>query len=314
MDAFISGIHHITAIATDAQKNINFYTGILGLRLVKKTVNFDAPDVYHLYYGDEKGSPGTILTFFPFGNIPKGRPGKGQVTGISFSIAEQALSYWMQRLKDFNISYQGPQQRFNETVLHFEDPDGLALELVANAEDTRQGFTEETIPQALSIKGFYGATLSEECYEKTAGLLVGQLNHQLIAEKGNRFRYSASGKPGDFIDVLCTPDILKGLGGYGTVHHLAFATASDDSQKQIREKLLKLELNITPVLDRQYFHSIYFREPGGVLFEVATVPPGFMVDEPLEELGQRLKLPSWLEQDRSFIEKSLPPLHRPPKA
>lgn len=309
MSKLVTGLHHITALASEAQKNVNFYAGILGLRLVKKTINFDAPEVYHLYYGNEQGSPGTILTFFPYPGIPAGRKGKGQLTVTSFSIPENSMDYWMKRLDKFNIGYEGPQQRFDELVLYFEDHDGLGLELVANKNDQRPGFTYGNIPAEFAIKGFYGMTLSEECYEKTAGLLVGQMDHALIAEKGNRFRYSASGKPGDFVDILCNPEALKGLAGYGTIHHVAFATANDASQLQAREKLLAFGLNVTPVIDREYFHSIYFREPGGVLFEIATLPPGFAIDEPLEHLGEALKLPPWEEQNRVRIEKTLSPVH-----
>jgi glyoxalase family protein len=306
MEKLISGLHHITALASDPQKNVDFYAGILGLRLVKKTINFDAPEVYHLYYGNEKGSPGTILTFFPYPGIPQGRKGKGQLTVTSFSVSENALDYWMKRLEKFHIPYEGPQKRFDEQFIYFEDHDGLGLELVANPNDVRQGFTYGNIPLEYAIKGFYGMTLSEECYEKTAGLLVGQMDHTLIGEKSNRFRFSASGQPGDFVDVLCSPDSLKGIGGYGTIHHVAFATAQDSSQLEAREKLVKFGLNVTPVLDREYFHSIYFREPGGVLFEIATLPPGFTIDEPLEKLGESLKLPAWEESHRALIEKHLP--------
>lgn len=305
MKKLVTGLHHITALASDPQKNIDFYAGILGLRLVKKTINFDAPDVYHLYYGNEKGSPGTILTFFPYPGIPQGRKGKGQLTVTSFSIPENALDYWMKRLDKFNIAYEDPQKRFDELFIYFEDHDGLGLELVANKVDSRTGFTYGNIPSEYAIKGFYGMTLTEECYEKTAGLLVGQMDHTKINEKGNRFRFSASGHPGDFVDILCSPDSLKGLGGHGTIHHVAFATANDNTQLEAREKLLKFGLNVTPVLDREYFHSIYFREPGGVLFEIATLPPGFTVDEPLEQLGQALKLPPWEEKNRALIEKRL---------
>lgn len=308
MNKLVLGLHHITALASDAQKNLDFYAGILGLRLVKKTINFDAPEIYHLYYGNEIGSPGTILTFFPYPGIPKGRKGKGQLTVTSFSIPENGIDYWIKRLNKFNVPYKGTQQRFDEIVIYFEDPDGLGLELVANSKDTRPAFTYGNIPIEFAIKGFYGITLSEECYEKTAGLLVGQMDHALINEQGNRFRFSPSGKPGDYVDVLCNSDALKGLSGYGTIHHVAFATASDKTQLEAREKLLKFGLNVTPVLDREYFHSIYFREPGGVLFEIATVSPGFTIDEPLEHLGESLKLPPWQERNRNFIEKELVPI------
>jgi glyoxalase family protein len=308
MSKLVTGLHHITALASDAQKNLDFYAGILGLRLVKKTINFDAPDVYHLYYGNERGLPGTIMTFFPYPGIPQGRKGKGQLTVTSFSIPENALDYWMKRLDKFQVAYEGPDRRFDERFIYFEDPDGLGLELTASSQDARIGFTYGNVPLEFAIKGFYGMTLSEECYEKTAALLVGQIDHALIAREGNRFRYSASGKPGDFVDVLCTPDAIKGVAGSGTIHHVAFATDSEENQLEAREKLLKCGLNVTPVLDREYFHSIYFREPGDVLFEIATISPGFTVDEPLDELGQSLKLPSWFEPHRAQIERRLPPI------
>lgn len=308
MHQLVTGIHHITALASDAQANVDFYAGILGLRLVKKTVNFDAPDVYHLYYGNEKGEPGTILTFFPFPEIPRGRKGKGQLTVTSFSIPEKGIDYWTKRLTKFQIPYRQPKSRFDEVVLSFEDNDGLSLELVANNKDKRPGFTCGNVPTEFAIRGFYGITLSEECYEKTASLLTGQMDHALIAEKENRFRYSASGKPGDFVDVLCTPDELRGVGGFGTVHHVAFATANDDTQLLARKKLVEQGFNVTPVLDREYFHSIYFREPGGVLFEIATLPPGFTVDESLENLGSSLQLPPWQELNRKYIENALSPV------
>lgn len=310
MNQLITGLHHVTAMASDAQRNVDFYAGILGLRMVKKTINFDAPDVYHLYYGNEDGSPGTIITFFPFPGIPKGRKGKGQLTVTSFSVPENSLAYWMNRLKKFNIPFETPQERFEkENFIYFEDGDGIGIELVANKTDERKGFTYGQIPDEHAVKGFYSVTLAEEGYERTAGLLTEQMDHQLIEEKGNRFRFSASGKPGDLVDIICSPDSLRGLGGGGTVHHVAFATATDESQLTFREKVnSKGVVNTTPVLDRQYFHSIYFREPGGILFEVATNPPGFAIDEPKEHLGELLKLPSWEEPNRNEIEKLLPPI------
>ncbi|CDZ80110.1 Putative ring-cleaving dioxygenase MhqO [Candidatus Rubidus massiliensis] len=307
MNTIVEGLHHVTALSSDAQKTIDFYSGLLGLRLVKKTINFDAPDVYHLYFGNEKGDPGTILTFFPYPGIPRGRKGKGQLTVTSFSIPLEAIDYWIKRLEHFNIKYQSPHIRFkDEVVLYFEDFDGLGLELVGNDKDNRVPFSYGIIPIEHSIKGFYGITLSEECYEKSAGLLVGQMDHQLIDETGNRFRFSTDGKPGNFVDIVCTPDILQGLPGCGTVHHVAFATKNEQTQKIAQQKLIRFGLNVTPILDREYFHSIYFREPGGVLFEIATLPPGFAIDEPLEELGMSLKLPSWEEKNRMAIESALP--------
>jgi len=306
----ITGLHHITALASNPQNNLDFYAGILGLRLVKKTVNFDAPEIYHLYYGNESGAPGTILTFFPYIGIPKGRKGKGQLTVTSFSIPANSIDYWLKRLKKFAVTHEQPQQRFeNEVFIYFEDQDGLGLELVANQRDQRPAFTYGNIPAEHAIKGFYGITLSEECPEKTAALLVDFMDHELVKEKNNRFRFTADPKTGAFVDILCSPDALQGIGGGGTIHHVAFATANETTQLQTRAKLIENGFNITPVLDRQYFHSIYFREPGGVLFEVATLPPGFAVDESPEHLGESLKLPSWQEPNRHLIEKLLTPIH-----
>lgn len=306
MSKLISGLHHITALASDAQKNFDFYAGLLGLRMVKKTVNFDAPEVYHLYYGNEQGSPGTIMTFFPYQGIPRGRKGKGQLTVTSFSVSKEALNYWLRRFDKFGIAYEDPHERFeDEIVVYFEDTDGLGLELVFNERDLRPAFTYGNIPLEFSIRGFYGITLAEEGYEKTAGLLTNQMDHTLIGEIGNRFRYATHREPGAYVDLLCSPDMLQGLPGAGTIHHVAFATKDDITQVQAREKLAKAGLNITPVIDREYFHSVYFREPGGVLFEIATLPPGFARDEDPAHLGEELKLPPWYEKHRSIIEKEL---------
>lgn len=305
----VTGLHHVTALADDAQKNIDFYAGILGLRMVKKTVNFDAPDVYHLYYGNETGSPGTIMTFFPFPGLVKGKHGKGQMTVTSFSVPDTSLEYWLKRLKKFNIKHTEPQKRFDDEVfVYFEDVHGLGLELVFNKTDKRSGFSYGQIPIEHAVKGFYGVVLSEDGYERTAGLLLEGMDHKLIVEKGNRFRYSASGEPGDFVDILWTPDSARGLVGSGTIHHLAFATPDDDTQLAAREKLLSKGYHVTPVMDRQYFHSIYFREPGGILFEIATNPPGFAIDEAPAALGEALKLPPWYENARDKIEKGLQPI------
>lgn len=230
------------------------------------------------------------------------------MTVTSFSIPYNSIDYWIKRLNKFSIPHEEPQTRFNEVFIYFEDNDGLGLELVGNNVDDRVGFTYGNIPQEHAIKGFYGITISEEGYEKTAGLLTAHMDHKSIDEKGNRFRYSASGKAGDIVDIVCCPDALRGIGGAGTIHHVAFAAATDADQLAAREKLIKNGLNVTPVLDREYFHSIYFREPGGVLFEIATVPPGFAIDEELSHLGESLKLPPWEERNRKLIERVLPPI------
>jgi glyoxalase family protein len=308
MEQLVTGIHHITALASGAQSNINFYCGVLGIRLVKKTVNFDAPDVYHFYYGDETGAPGSILTFFPYEGLTQGRHGKGMLNTTGFSLPSSSLDYWMTRLKKFSVAFKGPEERFEEVFLYFEDPDGLGLELVFSDKEERSGFSYGHIPVEHAIRGFYGAEIWEEGYERTAGLLTEQMDHKLIGEKGNRFRFAATDKPGNYIDLLCAPDSLKGLGGAGTVHHIAFATPTAESQLEARKKIAQRMLNPTPVLDRNYFTSIYFREPGGVLFEIATAGPGFLIDEEKDKLGTALKLPSQYESYRAQIEKRVVPI------
>ncbi len=308
MKNLITGLHHVTAMASDPQGNVDFYAGILGLRMVKKTINFDAPDVYHLYYGDELGNPGTIMTFFPIPGLMHGRKGKGQLTVTTFSIPENSLDYWLKRLKKFGIPYKAPQERFDKEVyLYFEDYDGLGVALVANAQDIRPGFSYGQVDPQHAIKGFYSVSLSEESPVRTAALLQEKMDHHLVAEQGNILRFSASGKPGDYVDLL-NDESPKGLNGNGTVHHLAFATPNDEVQLEVREKIKQHGLSPTPVLDRQYFHSIYFREPGGVLFEVATSDIGFTLDEQKAHLGEALKLPPWQESQRDQIEKGLQPI------
>lgn len=307
MNNLINGLHHITALASDAQKNVDFYVGVLGLRMVKKTINFDAPDVYHLYYGDETGSPGSILTFFPYAGLTRGRKGGGQLTYSAFSIPTASLSYWMDRLVQFGVPYSGPYQRFNETYLRFEDFDGMGVELVANSNDLRPGWDNGKIPAEYSIRGFYTATLNEFNIDRTVSLLTDVMQHKLIAEEQDLFRFEAlNGGPGAYVDVMRSPKDVRALQGAGSVHHIAFATDSDESQLEIREQLLSAGFNPTGVLDRNYFHSIYYREPGGILFEIATNPPGFAVDETVAELGSTLKLPEWYEPRRAKIEAELP--------
>jgi len=306
MDKLITGIHHVTALATDAQQNIDFYTGILGLRLVKKTVNFDAKAVYHFYYGDELGRPGSILTFFPYAGLTKGRHGNGFVNATTFSVSFDSLEYWTNRLKRFGINLKHPQERFsNEVVIYFEDPDGLGLELVFNNSDERPGFSYGNLPIEHSIKGIYNVEIWLEGYERTAAVLTELLDHHLISEKGSRFRFAPAAEPGNFVDIICVPESQKGKTGSGTVHHIAFRTPDNKTQLQVWEKVNSSMLNPTPVADRQYFRSIYFTEPGGVLFEVATSDDTFAKDESIAHLGESLKLPPWFEKDRSFIESKL---------
>ena len=309
----IAGLHHLTAIVADPQQNVDFYTRVLGLRLVKQTVNFDDPGTYHLYYGDEAGTPGTILTFFPWPGAPQGRRGTGQIIAISFSIPATALDYWIDRLSKHGVAITGPTTRFDEQGLSFFDPHGLSLELVAHRdEELRRGWEKGPIPQAFAIRGFSSVTLAEAQQERTATMLTDVLGFRLIAQEGNRFRYEVSaGGPGAHVDVLSLPDQPRGRIAVGTVHHVAWRTQDDAHQLAWRHHLLENGNDVTPVRDRQYFHSIYFHEPGGVLFEIATDPPGFSIDEPVEQLGTHLKLPPWLEPRRSQIENGLPPIHVP---
>jgi glyoxalase family protein len=309
----LSGIHHVTAIATDPQRNVEFYLQTLGLRLLKQTVNFDAPDVYHLYYGDEVGTPGTILTFFPWPGAPQGRPGAGQATTTAFSVPEASLGWWHGRLSDLGVEVSDVETREGEDVLSLHDPDGLLIELVGHpGTDPRPPWEQGPIPAAHAIRGFHSVTLTESGYERTVELLTGTLGFELADEAGPRVRFSiAEGGPGAVVDVVCSPEASPGQVAAGTVHHVAWRTPDDDQQRDWRADLVGHGLDVTPVIDRQYFHSIYFREPGGVLFEIATDPPGFQVDEPLLELGRRLRLPPWLEPRREEIERHPPPLKIP---
>lgn len=305
MSTLITGMHHVTAMASGAQSNLDFYTGVLGLRLLKQTVNFDAPDVYHFYYGNEVGDPGTIMTFFPFPQMARGRKGRSQTVRTSFSVPEGALEFWMERLRRFGIGFAQPEERFNEQFIYFEDWDGLGLELVAHAGDTRLPFSRPFIPESVAIRGFHHVELSERVYEATEELLVNMLDYDFVGESGARRRYAPRTGSTGFLDLVWDAHPDFGSGGTGTVHHIAFDTASEEDQLVLRERLLRRKVFTTQVLDRQYFKSIYFREPGGVLFEVATSGPGFAWDEPVAALGQELKLPPWVEAQRAAIEAQL---------
>jgi len=308
----IPGIHHITAICGNPQANIDFYTSVLGIRLVKLTVNFDDPQSYHLYYGDTSGRPGTILTFFAWPGAPRGWRGTGQVTTVSFSAPPNSLDYWKKRLTDKSVKIETESRRFDDEAIAFYDPDGLQLELVASPKDNREGWRQGPVPSEFAVKGFYGVTLSEEGYEQTASLLTDMMGFHFVGQDGDRFRYrSPAIETPSTVDILCLPGAKWGEVSLGTVHHVAWRTPNDEEQRAWREKLVKAKLNVTPVIDRKYFHSIYYREPGGILFEIATDPPGFTVDESLEKLGSGLTLPPWLEPMRSQIEGVLPPVKLP---
>jgi glyoxalase family protein len=303
----IVGLHHVTAIASDPQTNLDFYTEVLGLRFVKRTVNFDDPGSYHFYFGDDAGTPGTILTFFPWPNAMRGTPGVGEVTLTAFSVPLSSVDFWEQRLLRFNLPVER-STRFQETVLTFPDPDGMKIEIVGHA-DAASGNPPRfaSIPPEHALRGFFGVTLLLKKSDETEAIL-NVMGFTKRGQEGNRLRFSAEGTAlGNHIDLLISPQGHHGRMGAGTVHHIAFRAADDASQLEWRE-ILDKHLDVTPVLDRTYFHSIYFREPGGVLFELATDPPGFALDEPIEALGEALRIPPWLEQHRDIIEKRLPPI------
>jgi glyoxalase family protein len=312
MNRTIPGIHHVTAITADAQKNIDFYCGVLGLRLVKLTVNFDDPGSYHVYYGDELGHPGTIITFFAWPGGRRGRIGPPQVAATSFAVPAGALEFWSERLQEHDADVHPAASRLGEPVLSFADPDGLRLEMVAAGQPRGHVATGGPVDQEHAIRGFAGVTLCEEGYENTAKLLVDVMGFHAEDSEGNRFRYrAADGEVGAAVDLLCTPDAPKGTMGTGVVHHVAFRTPDDPQQQAWRGELARLGYNVSPIMDRTYFHSIYFREPGGVLFEIATDSPGFTTDQHAGELGTNLMLPEQFEPYRARLEKELPRLRLP---
>jgi glyoxalase family protein len=312
----VLGIHHVTAIATDPQRNLDFYAGVLGLRLVKRTVNFDDPGTYHLYFGDERGTPGTIMTFFPWPGAHRGRPGPGQVAVTSFRIPPSALGFWLDRLLRHGIKYDGPRKRGAgaqaEQVLAFQDPDGLLLELVAapGRESKSVWAGRPDIPAEHAIPGFHSVTLWVESAEATERVLVETLGFEPAGEDaGARTFAITGGGQGARVALKATGGFPRGVGGAGTVHHVAWRVADDAAQLELRDQVIAAGLNPTTVIDRNYFHSVYFGEPGGILFELATDPPGFTIDEPTARLGEKLMLPPQYEPNRAEIEAILPPIH-----
>jgi glyoxalase family protein len=303
-----NGIHHVTAIAGDARRNLDFYTNALGLRLVKKTVNFDDPGTYHFYYGDEAGQPGTILTFFPWAHGAPGRLGVGETQETAFRVPERSLGWWTERFVQKGVRHEAPVTRFGETALPFRDPDGMRLALVAvpGAEGER-GWAGGDVPAEHAIRGFHGVSLMLDKAERTAAILTDVFGFAEVAKEGNVTRLKADAETGGIVDLNEVGGFLPGRPGGGTVHHIAFRAADDAAQAAMVEKLVANHgLVTTEQKDRDYFRSVYFREPGGVLFEIATDVPGFAVDEPAEALGQALKLPRFLEPHRERIEAVLP--------
>lgn len=308
MNSPITGLHHVTAIATDAQTNIDFYAGLLGLRLVKKTVNFDDPSAYHLYYGDAAGSPGSIVTFFYWPGSARGRVGFGQTSAITFSVGPDSLEYWQARLASDETVVER-RQRFDAEFLAFQDPDGIPVEIIAVAEDERVGWTEAGIPAAHAIRGLHTTELSVQNAGPTEQLLTEVMGFRLVRREGNRSRFEAgSGGSGRYVDVVAEPLIPRGRAGAGTIHHIAFRVATLTIELAMQKRLADAGFVVSDVRDRSYFNSIYYRERGGILVEIATDVPGFAVDEPSESLGTALKLPAQHSHLREQIEAVLPPL------
>ncbi|MBI5425602.1 MAG: ring-cleaving dioxygenase [Opitutae bacterium] len=304
------GLHHITAIAADPKTNLDFYTRVLGLRFVKKSVNQDDPGTYHLYYGDNVGSPGTALTFFPWQGLRRGRPGTGQAYATAFSVPAGSLAYWQKRLADLKVTAEPIAPRLGDQVLAFADPDGMRLELIATAEaDSRLPAPSNDVPAEHGIRGFHSSTLALTNAQPTAAMLK-LMGYRLHGEEPHRARYTvATGGPGTYVDLFTDPTLPRGLNGAGTVHHIAFRVADDTQHLAAHEQLVDAGAHVSPVIDRAYFKSIYYREPAGVLFEIATDQPGFAIDESVETLGTKLSLPPRLEPHRAEIEAALPKLN-----
>ena len=310
MTPTINGLHHVTAICGAPQRNLDFYTRVLGLRFVKRTVNFDDPGTYHLYYGDEVGTPGTALTFFAWDGLPEGRAGVGEASLTQFSVPDGSLGFWQARLEAHGVQVFGPGSSFGESRLTGRDPDGLAFALVVAGDgDARTPWTIEGIGPEVAIRGFHGVTLTLADRTETGELLRELFGYELLGQEGDAFRYATPhARQARVVDIVEQPDGVPGRQGRGSVHHVAFSVRDRAAQMAIRERLVAGGHRVTPQIDRNYFYSIYFRSPGGVLFEVATEEPGFTVDEPVADLGRSLKLPAQHEHLRATLERSLPPL------
>ncbi len=303
-----AGIHHVTAIAKDPNRNVAFYRDVLGLRLLKKTVNFDDPGVYHLYYGDEAGRPGTILTFFPWPHGASGHQGTGQAVETSFAVPAASLGFWLARFVQKGVEHERAAGQFGQPTIALRDPDGLLLELAGAAGlETSPGYAASGIPAEHAIRGLHGVTLWIKEIEATSRVLKA-LGFEPVGTGENRARFSSGDGIGTVVDLRATRGFPDGALGTGTVHHVAFRAAGDAEQAELAQAARELGLQVTKQLDRNYFRSVYFREPNGVLFEIATDDPGFAVDEPVETLGSALRLPPWFERERARIEAALPEL------
>ena len=309
MDQMIRSLHHVTATVAGAQDDLDFYVGLLGQRLVKKTVNFDNTGVYHFYYGNEAGTPGTIMTTFPYAGmgVRQGVRGEGQITVTSFSVPTAALPFWRARLADRNVPFTEAPTPFGEDALRVVDPSGLTIRLVGTHDDPRPPWTQPDINAAHAIRGIFGVTILASDDGPTLSFLTDVMDGNLIARTAGAARVGVGGTaPGHIVEIERLATAVRAVNGLGTVHHVAFAVEGATEQLAMRRALLDRRFQVTEVMDRQYFQSIYFREPGGVLFEIATIPPGFATDEPLAELGRLLKLPPWEESRRADIAAALP--------
>ncbi|MCG9895593.1 MAG: ring-cleaving dioxygenase [Fimbriimonadaceae bacterium] len=309
----ITGIHHVTAFAKDVQANHDFYAGLLGLRLIKVTINFDDPSMYHTYFADYSGTPGTVLTFFPIPNAAPGRVGPGQITATAYAVPTGGLTFWQDRLAAEGVSVSEVFERFGDRLIAFPDPDGMVVEIVEPAEpEQRAGWTGGPISPEFTLRGIHAVTYSSLHAEASRRLLVEGLGFEMIAAEGGRERYrAAGGGPDSLVDLLDGSGQREGRMGAGTVHHLAFRVADAAAQGSAMDRLRAAGTLTTEVKNRDYFRSIYFREPGGSVMEIATEGPGFAIDEPLEELGGRLCLPGWLEDRRESVRARLPELRLP---
>ena len=304
MEKPIRSLHHVTATVNEAQEDLDFYSGLLGQRLVKKTVNFDNTRVYHFYYGDERGTPGTIMTTFPYGQlgVRQGQHGTGQITETSFSVPASSLPWWHERLSYAGVDFRPEDTGYGEEAIRFTDPSGLTIRLIGARDDTRAPWRKPDIADENAVRGIHSVTLTVPNPTQTLAFMGDMMDTAVVGEREGGIRVAVNGdKPGRLVDLVRGGD-TAGINGIGTVHHVAFAVDDPDQQLSLRRELVNRGIKVTEVLDRQYFRSIYFREPGGVLFEVATIPPGFTADESVAELGTSLKLPPWEEARRRIIE------------
>jgi glyoxalase family protein len=310
----IVGLHHVTATVDDAQADLDFAAGTLGLRLVKQTVNFDNHLVFHFYYGDERGTPGTIWTTFPYKGhgVRDGSKGTSQIGATAFSVPLGSLEFWRTRLESQGIAVNERAPRFGEPSLVFADPSGLVIELIATSRDTRLPWAASPVPDHSAVRGIHSVTLHVATPGPTVEFMTSVLGYDVVNEMEGRIRVAVRGDaPGRAMDIAHSAHEPRGINGLGTVHHVAMAVPTSDDQLQMRAELVGRGVQVTPVMDRQYFTSIYFREPGGVLFEIATLPPGFSIDETPEGLGRELRLPPWEEPNRATIERGLPKVTLP---